>query len=66
MAGSWCASQAVIDIDVSAYSGKTEKFNVTLPKIVSTRIETLVKQGAAKSRSAFLTEAAIKQLNALA
>ncbi len=54
---------AIVDIDVSAYSGKTEKFNVTLPKIVSTRIEALVKQGVAKSRSAFLTDAAIQQLN---
>lgn len=55
---------AVVDIDISAYSGKTEKFNVTLPKIVSTHIEALVKQGLAKSRSAFLTDAAIRQLSA--
>ncbi len=54
-----------VDIDVSAFSGRTEKINVTLPQITSTLIDELVKQGKAKNRSAFLAEAALEKIAAL-
>lgn len=51
-----------VDVDVTAYSGKTDKINVTLPRLASTLIDGLVKAGKARNRSAFLTEAALEKL----
>ncbi|VAX07747.1 Antitoxin 1 [hydrothermal vent metagenome] len=55
---------AYIDIDVSAFLGKTEKATITLPKLLITQIDKAVSKGAAKSRSAFLADSAIKALGA--
>jgi predicted RNase H-like HicB family nuclease len=55
---------AYIDIDVSAFLGKTEKATVTLPKLLMTKIDFAVSNGFAKSRSAFLAESAMKALSA--
>ena len=55
----------LVDVDITAYSRKTEKINVTLPQITSTLIDELVKAGKAKNRSAFLAEAAPEKLAAM-
>lgn len=57
------ATWAYIDIDVSAFLGKTEKATVTLPKLLMTKIDSVVASGSAKSRSAFLAESAMKALS---
>ena len=57
------ATWAYVDIDVSAFLGKTEKATVTLPKLLMNKIDVVVSAGAAKSRSAFLAESAMKALN---
>lgn len=57
------ATWAYVDIDVSAFLGKTEKATVTLPKLLMNKIDLLVASGGIKSRSAFLSESAIKALN---
>jgi hypothetical protein len=54
---------AYIEVDISAFLGKTEKASVTLPKLLITRIDALVKAGKVKSRSTFLAESALKALN---
>ncbi len=54
---------AYVDIDVSAFLGKTEKATVTLPKLLINKIDEAVAAGAAKSRSAFLADSAIKALS---
>lgn len=51
-----------VEVDVTAFSGKTEKINVTLPSILISRIQDEVANGRAKNRSAFLTDAAISKL----
>lgn len=57
------ATWAYVDVDVSAFLGKTEKATVTLPKLLITKIDSVVSTGAVKSRSAFLAESAMKALN---
>ena len=57
----WC----YIDVDTSAFLGKTEKATVTLPALLINRIDDLVNEGTIKSRSAFLAESATKQLSSL-
>lgn len=52
-----------IDIDITPYLGKTEKINVTLPSNIIAAIDNYVQKNPVKSRSAFLTEAAIKKLS---
>jgi len=54
----WC----YVDIDVSAFLGKTEKATVTLPKLLITKIDKEVAAGKAKSRSSFLAESALQVL----
>jgi predicted RNase H-like HicB family nuclease len=54
----------IIDIDVSAYLGRTEKVNVTLPGIVIRRIDDYVRKHGLKSRSAFLADVALEKLAA--
>jgi len=53
---------ALVQINISAFLGKTEKATITLPKLLMTRIDEFVKSGKAKNRSAFLTDSAIKAL----
>lgn len=55
----WC----YVDVDTSAFLGKTEKATVTLPALLISKIDELVRDGAIKSRSAFLAESATKQLS---
>lgn len=52
----------MIDIDVSPYLGRTEKVNVTLPGHVIRQIDSYVTVHGIKSRSAFLTTAALEKL----
>ena len=54
---------AYVDVDTSAFLGKTEKATVTLPKLLIDKIDEAVAHGVAKSRSAFLAESASKRLN---
>jgi predicted RNase H-like HicB family nuclease len=54
---------AYIDIDISAFLGKTEKATVTLPKLLMKKIDFAVSNGLAKNRSAFLAESAMKALS---
>ncbi len=56
------ATWAYVDIDVSAFLGKTEKATVTLPKLLITKIDALVAAGGAKNRSSFLADSALKSL----
>ena len=53
---------AYADIDISAFLGKTEKTTITLPKLLIIKIDAAVAAGAAKSRSAFLADSALKSL----
>ncbi len=57
--GTW----AYLDIDITAFLGKTEKANVTLPKLLIKQIDAVVQAGNVKSRSAFLAESAMQVLN---
>jgi predicted RNase H-like HicB family nuclease len=50
---------AVVDIDVSMYSGKTERINITLPKFLIQEIDQRVSKMGLKSRSNYLAEAAL-------
>lgn len=54
---------AYIDVDTSAFLGKTEKATVTLPKLLINRIDEAVTAGLLKSRSSFLAESATKELS---
>ena len=56
------ATWAYVDIDVSAFLGKSEKATVTLPKLLITKIDALVAAGGAKNRSSFLADSALKSL----
>lgn len=60
------ASWAFVDANVERFSGKTEKINATIPVIVTTKIDALIQQGLTKTRSGFLTEAALEKLSRLA
>ncbi|MGB3225584.1 MAG: type II toxin-antitoxin system HicB family antitoxin [Desulforhopalus sp.] len=53
---------AYVDVDVTAFLGKTEKVTITLPKLLIKKIDALVAEGGAKSRFAFLAESALKSL----
>ena len=53
---------AYVDVDVSAFLGKSEKATVTLPKLLITKIDALVAAGGAKNRSSFLADSALKSL----
>jgi predicted RNase H-like HicB family nuclease len=57
------ATWFLADVDVSAFLGKTEKASVTLPKLLIKKIDQLVAKGAAKSRSAFLADSAVKAIS---
>ncbi|MCL1075510.1 type II toxin-antitoxin system HicB family antitoxin [Shewanella dokdonensis] len=54
---------AVVDVDIEPYMGKAAKINVTLPTLVTKRIDDIVKQMPEyKSRSNFLQIAAMREL----
>lgn len=57
------ATWAYVDVDVTAFLGGTEKATVTLPKLLIKKIDAAVAAGGAKSRSAFLADSALKELN---
>jgi predicted RNase H-like HicB family nuclease len=52
----------MLEIDITAYLGKTEKVNVTLPGFVIQRIDRYVRDHNIKSRSSFLADAALEKL----
>ncbi len=56
----------LIEIDLMRYLGKVEKINVTLPGYVIDMIDQYMKDHLTKSRSSFLTEAALEKLDRLA
>ena len=54
----------VVELDESAFLGKSHKINVTLPEMLIKKIDDRVsKSEDYKSRSAFLAKAAIEELN---
>ena len=55
------ATWAVIEVDLSRYANKTERFNVTMPNIVLTQIDrAAIQQG--ETRSGFLATAALEHI----
>jgi predicted RNase H-like HicB family nuclease len=52
----------MLDVDITSYLGKTEKVNVTLPGFVISQIDRFVREHNVKSRSSFLTDAALEKL----
>jgi len=56
----------LIEIDMMRYLGKTEKINITLPGYVIEMIDRYMQDHLTKSRSSFLTEAALEKLDRLA
>ena len=56
---------AYVELDVSAYSGKTEKTTITLPSILVKKMDDLIAQRRIKNRSAFLADSASKALNSI-
>lgn len=56
---------ALVDIDVTPFTGKSEKVNVTLPALLIKKIDDAVAAGYGKNRSAFLADSALKYLSAI-
>ncbi|MDT3226962.1 MULTISPECIES: type II toxin-antitoxin system HicB family antitoxin [Pseudomonas syringae group] len=56
----------LIEIDIMRYLGKTDKINITLPGYVIELIEKYIRDHHVKSRSSFLTDAALEKLDRLA
>ena len=54
---------AIVDIDITAYLGKSHKINVTLPELLITQIDERVsKSSAYKTRSGFIASACLVEL----
>ena len=54
---------AIVDIDISAYLGKSHKINVTLPELLIKQIDDRVsKSSAYKTRSGFIASACLREL----
>ena len=54
---------AVVDIDITAYLGKSHKINVTLPELLIKQIDDRVnKSSAYKTRSGFIASACLAEL----
>jgi len=54
---------AIVDIDITAYLGKSHKINVTLPELLIKQIdETVSKNSAYKTRSGFIASACLVEL----
>ena len=56
------ATWEYVEVNVAAFLGGTEKATVTLPKLLIRKIDAAVAAGAARSRSAFLADSALKEL----
>lgn len=55
---------AIVDIDISAYLGKSHKINVTLPELLIKQIDERVsKSNAYKTRSGFIASACLIELS---
>jgi len=54
---------AIVDIDITAYLGKSHKINVTLPELLIKQIDDRVsKSSAYKTRSGFIANACLAEL----
>ena len=54
---------AIVDIDISAYLGKSHKINVTLPELLIKQIDEKVSKSTAyKTRSGFIASACLVEL----
>ena len=54
---------AIVDIDISAYLGKSHKINVTLPELLIKQIDDRVSKSASyKTRSGFIASACLVEL----
>ncbi len=54
---------AIVDIDITAYLGKSHKINVTLPELLIKQIDAKVsKSSAYKTRSGFIASACLVEL----
>ena len=54
---------AIVDIDISAYLGKSHKINVTLPELLIKQIDEHVSKSASyKTRSGFIASACLVEL----
>ena len=54
---------AIVDIDITAYLGKSHKINVTLPELLIKQIDERVSKSAAyKTRSGFIASACLVEL----
>lgn len=54
---------AIVDIDITAYLGKSHKINVTLPELLIKQIDDRVnKSSAYKTRSGFIASACLAEL----
>jgi len=54
---------AIIDIDITAYLGKSHKINVTMPELLIKQIDDRVSKSAAyKTRSGFIASACVAEL----
>ncbi|RUS68267.1 hypothetical protein CUZ56_00755 [Saezia sanguinis] len=51
-----------IDVDITPFQGKTEKINVTIPQRIIAAIDNYVSRFNLKSRSSFLSEAALEKI----
>ena len=60
-----CDTWVIIDVDLSTFTGKQKRINITLPDILINRIDNAVKAPNSfyKDRSNFLAEAAINELS---
>ena len=56
----------LIEIDLTRYLGKVEKINISLPGYVIGMIDKYMQDHLTRSRSSFLTEAALEKLDRLA
>jgi predicted RNase H-like HicB family nuclease len=55
---------AIVDIDISAYLGKSHKINVTLPELLIKQIDERVSKSASyKTRSGFIASACLVELS---
>jgi predicted RNase H-like HicB family nuclease len=54
---------ALVDVDLTAYMGKSEKINITLPRLLISKIDKVVSQhGEYGSRSGLLATAALREI----
>lgn len=55
---------AIVDIDITAYLGRSHKINVTLPELLIKKIDDRVsKSSSYKTRSGFIASACLAELN---